>query len=120
MNSNLNYLFVYGTLLEQYNNEYSKLLQQNSSLIGSGYIYATKYDLGEYPGIKLDPSKTNKTFGKLCLLNTNATTIFEALDFYEGYDPNNRSESLFTREKTIVYLNNTQLETWVYEYAYKL
>lgn len=112
------YLFVYGTLMEDHENEYAQLLQKNSELIDKGFIYARKYDLGSYPGIKIDISKTHKTKGELFLIKTNPNLVIKALDYYEGYDLKNPKESLFIRKEVNVFTKeNKKTKAWVYEYT---
>ena len=115
----MNYLFVYGTLMKNENNPYNELIQSNSSLIGKGYIHAKKYDLGHYPGVKLDSKKEHQTYGELYEVKTNAEHVFSELDFYEVYTPNDIENSLFVRKEASVFLNRneTEFKAWTYEYA---
>ena len=114
----MNHLFVYGTLMKNENNPYNELIQANSSLIGKGYIYAKKHDLGHYPGIKLDLKKEHQTYGELYEIRTNSEQVFNELDFYEVYFPNDIDKSLFIRKEASVFINNgTELKAWTYEYA---
>ncbi|WP_010522292.1 gamma-glutamylcyclotransferase [Aquimarina agarivorans] len=59
------YLFVYGTLLQHNDNVYADLLIKNAIKLTDGFIYAKKYDLGNFPRIKIDPEKRFKTYGEL-------------------------------------------------------
>lgn len=115
------YLFVYGTLMQNHDNPYTELIQSNSSLIGKGYIHALKYNLGDYPGIKLCHNKEHKTTGELYQINTNIKQVITELDFYEGYYPENTSQSLFIRkEATVISETHEEILAWVYEYARKI
>ena len=112
------YLFVYGTLMQKHDNPYSELIQANSQLIGKGFIYAKKYDLGAYPGIKICTTKTHKTTGELYKIIENLDLIINELDYYEGYDSKNPQESLFIRTEVTVYTDdNKEISAWVYEYG---
>lgn len=112
------YLFVYGTLMQNHDNPYSKLIQTNSKLVGKGFIYAKKYDLGNFPGIKTDANHTHKTNGELYHITRNLNLIFTELDFYEGYLPKSILESLFIRKEVTVFMDNhSEYKAWVYEYA---
>jgi len=114
----MNYLFVYGTLMKNENNPYNELIQANSSLVGKGFIYAKKHDLGHYPGIKLDSNKEHQTYGELYEVKTNTEQVFSELDFYEVYMPSDLEKSLFIRKEASVFLNgNTEFKAWTYEYA---
>lgn len=110
------YLFVYGTLMQHSTNEFAKKLRKNCTYIGKGFIYATKYHLGHYPGIKIDTKKSNKTTGELYKFNTNKPALLKELDFYEGYYPGKLSESLFVRKLIDVFLLKETYSAWVYEY----
>ena len=114
------YLFVYGTLMQNHNNYYAQLVQKNSSLIGNGFIYAKKYDLGDYPGIKICNSKTQQTFGEVYQIKNNLNLILKELDYYEGYNSENPKESLFIRKKVTVFTEGANtIKAWVYEYVKK-
>ena len=116
---NKNYLFVYGTLMQNHNNPYSKLIRENAEFIGKGFIYAEKFDFGDYPGIKIDPSKTIKTYGEVFKITSNLNLVLKELDFYEGYFPNRIYESLFIRKQVLVYADSSEIIAWVYEYNFK-
>lgn len=111
------YLFVYGTLMQHADNEFSKLIRKHSNLCGNAFIYAEKYDLGDYPGIKLDPLKKHKTFGELYLITGKLEYLFKKLDAYEGYIGKDSKSNLFERKVTVAEYKNKKVTTWVYEYA---
>lgn len=111
------YLFVYGTLMQQENNLYADLIQKLTTYVGKGRVYGKKYDLGNYPGIKLDITKTHKTEGEIYNISSeNEEELFLALDEYEGYDSDNIEDSLFIRKQVEVYFKNKTLTAWIYEY----
>ncbi|MCB4797324.1 gamma-glutamylcyclotransferase family protein [Neotamlana laminarinivorans] len=109
------YLFVYGTLLDQLENNMSVFLRANSKIIGKGYFYGKVYKISWYPGAILSNLNTDKVYGTLVQLNTpeNALPI---LDDYEGFVPNNPNNSLFLRKQIGVYLNDIVYKAWVYIY----
>ncbi len=111
------YLFVYGTLMKSERNQFSLLLQKHTEFIDKGYIFAKKYDLGAYPGIKLDMTKTAITKGELYQIANNFKSLMEKLDNYEGYIKNNEEQSLFIRKKTEVITPSKKYNAWIYEYA---
>ncbi len=112
-----NLLFVYGTLMHNEKNEYSQLLKQHTQFISTGFIYAKKIDLGPYPGIKIDPTKTHKTQGELYRITKNSNILLESLDDYEGFLINDPENSLFIRKEIAVTTSTTEYKAWVYEYA---
>ncbi|WP_010177485.1 gamma-glutamylcyclotransferase family protein [Aquimarina agarilytica] len=111
------FLFVYGTLLNKHKNPFAQLLKKNSTKIAKGYIYAKKYHLGEFPGIKLDSNKTYKTYGELLKITSNNTFVLSELDFYEGFFPKKPEESLFIRTTTKVFTKGNIVDAFVYEYT---
>lgn len=111
------YLFVYGTLMQQENNFYADLIQNLTTYVGKGWVYGKKYDLGAYPGIKLDITSTHQTKGEIYLIPTaNEAKLFRALDEYEGYDSKNENDSLFIRKNATIHFGNETLLAWIYEY----
>lgn len=112
----MNYLFVYGTLMQNSANEFAQKLSSNCCYVGNGFIYAVKYNLGHYPGIKIDSKKETKTNGELYQFIKNKSSLLKKLDDYEGYYPKQPSKSLFTRELVTVYLPKKEYEAWVYVY----
>lgn len=111
------YLFVYGTLMQQAENEFSLLIQKHTRFIGNAFIYAKKYDLGSYPGVKLDPLEKHKTFGELYLITDNQDYLLKNLDDYEGYIGKGLKNNLFERKVTVVQCDHKEISAWVYEYA---
>jgi gamma-glutamylcyclotransferase (GGCT)/AIG2-like uncharacterized protein YtfP len=107
------YLFVYGTLKpEVAPAEIAAVMRQLRSL-GSGTIRGFLYDLGEYPGVRLD-SSGGEVEGEIVEFNDAA--ILKPLDAYEGYYPEAPGKSLFVRRRCHAYLKEGNLFSWVYEY----
>ena len=113
---NSEYLFVYGTLQQELDNEMSKFLIQHSETTGNGFVFGKLYRISWFPGMVLSNDKTDKVFGSIFKLN-DYQKVFGVLDGYEGFDKHNPKSSLFIRTKTIAYLeNNKAIKTWVYLY----
>lgn len=111
------HLFVYGTLMQQADNEFSLLIKKHTRFIGNAFIYAKKYDLGSYPGVKLDPLEKHKTFGELYEITGNKDYLLKTLDDYEGYIGKDLKNNLFERKVTVAEYNHEKIKAWVYEYA---
>jgi len=111
------YLFVYGTLMQQAENEFSLLIKKHTRFIGNAFIYAKKYNLGNYPGVKLDPLEKHKTFGELYAITNNQDYLLKNLDEYEGYIGKGLKNNLFERKVTLAQYNHKKINAWVYEYA---
>jgi len=107
------YLFVYGTLKpEAAPLEIAGVMRQ-LRLVGSGTIRGFLYDLGEYPGLRLDANGSEIT-GEIFEFDDPA--ILKPLDAYEGHDPEVPGKSLFVRKRCHVHLKEGNLFGWVYEY----
>lgn len=115
--NNETFLFVYGTLLRNQKNHFAQLLEKNSIKISEGFIFGKKYNLGKFPGVRLDSSKFHKTYGELLKITSNEKQVLSELDFYEGYNPIQKTGNLFIRKSTIVHFKNKTIEAFVYEYA---
>jgi len=108
-------LFVYGTLRpDRAPAEIVDIVAQFHRL-GEGTVHGRLYDLGDYPGIVLDP-KAGQVKGEIFAIPQSPGALAR-LDAYEEYHPAARRESLFLRRKTTVTLTNgTQSQCWVYVY----
>lgn len=107
------YLFVYGTLMQEFAPPEIVETVKNLKFVSEGFVYGSLYDLGEYPAVILGDS--DKIFGQIFELPDDEE-ILRKLDEYEGVYPNNRKKSLFLRKKTIAYSGNKKLQSWIYEY----
>jgi len=114
MEEKSNYLFVYGTLLDE-QNEFSTYLKQNCSFYGKGKIKGRLYDLGEYPGAILDYVDSNYVHGSVFKLKDSAEVLMR-LDEYEGFGEEQDQPNLFTREMVSVESDKGQVNCWVYLY----
>lgn len=108
----MEYLFVYGTLLQSLSNPMSKFLSRYSKILGTAYFHGKLYDVGAYPAAISSNSKTDKVYGIIVeILNTEHT--FKVLDAYEGV-----KENLYIRKPVTAFLNNhSNIKTWIYLYS---
>jgi gamma-glutamylcyclotransferase (GGCT)/AIG2-like uncharacterized protein YtfP len=109
------YLFVYGTLRPELAPPEVAAVMRKLESVGAGVIRGFLYDLGKYPGLRLD-AQGNEVPGEIFQLSD--PSILRALDAYEGYDPRNLKRSLFVRKECQAALEGSdeQLLCWVYEY----
>jgi gamma-glutamylcyclotransferase (GGCT)/AIG2-like uncharacterized protein YtfP len=108
----MDYLFVYGTLLKQFDNEVLRPLKAQLQLAGQGLLKGKLYDLGQYPGYVEDALATGTVKGEVYHIE-DAETVFSALDKYEGIE--------YSRKKKLVRLgDNKNIRCWVYVYQQKI
>jgi gamma-glutamylcyclotransferase (GGCT)/AIG2-like uncharacterized protein YtfP len=107
-----NYLFVYGTLLDD-DNEFGRYLKHNCSYYAEGRFKGRLYDIGEYPGaVALSPGYV---YGSIYVMNDPAETL-KVLDDYEGFGEEQEQPNLFVREVIEVEIDVKKLACWVYLY----
>jgi len=110
------YLFVYGTLSKNMAPPEIAPVVRSFKYIGSGYVNGQLYDLGEFPGAKLDEAEQSKVYGKIYEIPADQDSL-AALDRYEEYDPRKPKKSLFVRKRTLVSRSKRKsVEAWIYEY----
>ena len=101
-----NYLFVYGTLRNNYDLKLKNRVAKELKYIGQAKVGASLYDLGRYPGAIKD--KTSEVIGDVFFLSE-AEKVLKFLDEYEG--------SEYERKKGRVKLRSGKLITeWIYWY----
>ena len=107
----MDYLFVYGTLRNDYDLKLKNRVSKDMEYIGQAKVDAALYDLGKYPGAIKEKDSKNEVVGDVFLLN-DSERIFKILDEYEGEE--------FSRKKNIVKLKSGKLvNAWVYWYNLK-
>lgn len=115
------YLFVYGTLLSQYDNEYAQLLKTHSTLIGTGYIHGLLYSTPHYPGILTSKNYSEKVYGQVLQISPKENYVLTALDQYEGVGVQFQSPNEYIRSILPVYTDgNLILDCWVYIYNHSV
>lgn len=104
------YLFVYGTLRNDYNLKLKNQIKNDLEYIGQAKVKANLYDLGKYPGA-IKESNNNEVIGDVFLID-NPDRTFKILDRYEG--------AKFTRNKNRIRLRSGKsIDAWVYWYNQK-
>lgn len=79
------YLFVYGTLRSEFNNEMAQLLRENATYLRDGNIKGQLYDVGTYPALIYNDNTDILIKGQIFEMD-DMEQIFEFLDPYEGVD----------------------------------
>ncbi len=110
------YLFVYGTLLKDFESDMSKFLGQHSEFVGSGYFNGNLYEISWYPGAVLSDNPNDKVYGHIFKI-LNAEKTFKVLDDYEGIGDASEHANEYNRTLIDAYLDsNRPVKTWVYIY----
>jgi gamma-glutamylcyclotransferase (GGCT)/AIG2-like uncharacterized protein YtfP len=106
------HLFIYGTLHpDRAPREIADVARRLTST-GCATIRGHRYDLGEYPGVFLDPT-ASPIEGELFTVPDAAT--FAALDAYEDFRPSDPAGSLFLRvQTTATKPDGSLVACWVY------
>ncbi|SFZ94388.1 Uncharacterized conserved protein YtfP, gamma-glutamylcyclotransferase (GGCT)/AIG2-like family [Flaviramulus basaltis] len=112
----MEYLFVYGTLLKDLENEMSKFLASHSKFISKGYFYGKLYKVTWFPGAILSTNTLDKVYGMVFKIE-NPEAVFNVLDDYEGIGEKYPEPQLFKKLVTTAFLEDgSTLKTWVYLY----
>ena len=118
MKNNVTTLFVYGSLRSEFEHPAHEHIRKHFTLISKAKVKGLLYDTGEYPAAI--PTTTEQGFitGELSEAKTPADFLLaiKELDAYEGVEPEDGEEPLFTRELTEVTYNTTVEEAWIYWY----
>ena len=111
------YIFVYGTLLSQYDNYYANLLKDHSVIIGLGYAKGLLFTTDHYPGFIPSNENSEKVYGQVLNITSKLDLVLDALDEYEGVGPQFPDPNEYIRSVLPVYINKGQiLKCWVYIY----
>lgn len=89
------YIFIYGTLLPETTPDGVADAVESLRFVGKARVRGRLYDLGEYPGAVLDASSRREIIGRVFALPEDEE-VLKALDVYEGFNPQDRENSLFT------------------------
>ncbi len=110
------YLFVYGTLLKDFDSYMSKFLDRNSEFIGPGYFNGKLFEISWYPGAILSEDISEKVYGHVFKIDNESKT-FKILDDYEGIGDTTEHPNEYKRVLIEAYLDSKEtINTWVYIY----
>jgi gamma-glutamylcyclotransferase (GGCT)/AIG2-like uncharacterized protein YtfP len=112
----MNYLFVYGLLKSDYDNEAAKTIRSHCTLIGEGYTYGRMFDLGSYPGIVYEKTSNLKVFGEVYRIDRNAHELIAFLDAFEECGPEFDEPNEYRKEIIPVNVNNIEYNASTYIY----
>ena len=110
------YLFVYGTLLRESDNEFSHFLSAHSTAVGEAFFQGKLYIIDWYPGMVASDNPKDKVRGELIKLDDHHEKLFHKLDLYEGVsDPPSKNDE-YKRQKIRVKSELGDTECWAYIY----
>ena len=111
----MEYLFVYGTLMQRFDNPYAQLLRQYATFIEEGSFGGKLYKLDGYPGAVAETDPSKRVYGEIFEVHR-PDELFAALDAYEDVfeDP---ATSLYLRTQIEVRAaSGLPVHCWVYLY----
>lgn len=115
-NTEPEFLFVYGTLRDPRGQSLREELVRESDFLGKATFQGLLYDLGAYPGVVPSHNPDDRVSGEVYALKS-PDLIFEVLDRYEAYNPNDVASSLYLRVKADVVLEDgRKIQSWIYLY----
>ena len=112
------FLFVYGTLKSDMNNDMYHLLAKNARFIDDAVWNGKLYQVEDYPGAVPSNNPIDKVYGELYTLN-NPERILPALDKYEECSDKFPEPTLFKRIRGDVKTLSDKgkiVKTWIYIY----
>jgi gamma-glutamylcyclotransferase (GGCT)/AIG2-like uncharacterized protein YtfP len=108
------HLFAYGTLLGDRRPAGIARAAERLAAFGPATVRGRLYDLGEYPGLVLDPA-ASEVHGTVFTVPDDA--VLAALDAYEGFEPDDPARSLFVRTRVAATVpDGRALDCFVYVY----
>ena len=110
------YLFVYGTLMVNFNHRLKAFILENGAHIGNIQLPGVLYDLGRYPGFKYQEGTAYTVKGNIYELHTPDET-FAVLDKFEGIIPTLPPElNEYIRRQIVISFQEQSLSLSFYEY----
>lgn len=115
MNTNPQYLFVYGTLKLDASNEYAKNFHQQAEYLGVAKWPGSLYLVSYYPGAVSSNANQEFVHGELWKLNNSEQTL-EILDVYEECSVLNPLPHEYKRSYEKVWFGHQLVDAWIYIY----
>ena len=115
MTASLEYLFVYGTLMQDFHNPFAEKLHECSVFEGNGAFPGLLYKVEWYPGAIHLPESTDMVYGEVYRIQ-DAADLLKELDAYEEVIEE-QSASLYLRQVVPVKMEDQRmLNCWTYLY----
>ena len=113
-----NLLFVYGTLMADFDSAMARFLKDRAQFLGEGKVRGGLIDLGQYPGLVPGLPAPNGVRGHIFAME-DPGFLLDTLDAYEGIDPFRPQESEYRRELLEVEREEGARLCWAYVYQGK-
>ncbi len=112
------YIFVYGTLRRDANNQMHQLLAKHAEFVDDAGYRGKLYKIDYYPGAVPSDDPNDAVQGEVYLLRQ-ADIVLPLLDRYEEFGPGFPEPNEYSRRKQAVLLKSGRTVTaWVYVYNY--
>jgi gamma-glutamylcyclotransferase (GGCT)/AIG2-like uncharacterized protein YtfP len=113
---NPDYIFVYGTLRRDANNEMSHLLAKHGEFVDDATYQGRLYKIDYYPGAVPSDNPNDVVQGEVYLLHQ-VDIVLPLLDQYEEFGSEFPEPNEFSRQKQAVALKNGgSVTAWIYVY----
>ncbi len=117
---NPQYLFVYGTLRRDANNEMHQLLTKYAEFVDDATYQGKLYKIDYYPGAVPSDDPDDAVHGEVYWLHQ-ADVALHLLDQYEEFGPEFPEPNEYSRRKQAVLLKNGRaVSAWVYIYNHSI
>lgn len=115
MDAMLDRVFVYGTLMRDFDHAMSKLLSAGADYLGDGVCRGRLYMVAHYPGLLLSEAPDEIVFGEVLRLRD--AGLMAALDDYEGCGPEDAKPTAYLRQVVPVTMaDGSVMDAWTYVY----
>lgn len=110
------FLFVYGTLLHQFEHAMTEFVLSHGAWVGTTKVPGILYDLGQYPGFVHLPGGDKQVVGDIYHL-FRPEKVFDLLDKYEGIDSEYPAQNEYVRDFIEVDFHEGPIMAWYYGYT---
>ena len=108
-------VFVYGTLLSSVTTQIAHRFQREALFIGKGKVPGQLYAIASYPGLRDESTLDRSVLGEVYEVDSGST--LDALDEYEGYDPQQSSREFERVLSTATLDSGLEVQVWIYRYV---
>ncbi|MFA6247900.1 MAG: gamma-glutamylcyclotransferase family protein [Mucilaginibacter sp.] len=110
----IDFLFIYGTLLQP-GNPFANYLSRNCTYLSPGKLKGLLYDIGEYPGAIVTDNTDGYIYGSIFKLHHTEENL-RVIDDYEGYGPEQDLPNLYIRSVAPIETDSGAVDAWIYLY----